>query len=132
MELSSSIDGRKGGSLCIPGGPDGRIIGYFACLVRDAYCVLNRRERIKRRNTESRRHNKSECLGEVPEYGHVVFQASEERPFHAIDGDGDGAHMCPPLIEPRIDEGSSCGIAFAEQCRHHGIGKWLCVRLGKV
>lgn len=69
-------------------------------------------------------------LGEVAEYGCVVFQASEERPFHAIDGDG--AHVRPPLVEPRVDEGSSRGIAFAEQRRHRGIGEWLCARFGKV
>ena len=134
--------------------PNGRVIRYFTRLVRDACCVLNRGKWVKRRNTESRRHNKCECLlcarpsvstprsprtisnrretylGEGSEYGHVVFEASEECPLHAIDGDG--AHMCSPFVEPRGDQSSSCGVTFAEQCRHHGIGERLCVRFGEV
>ena len=105
--------------------PNGRVIGYSACLIRDARRVLNRGERIKKRNTEFRRDNKRECLcarpskhsrcppmtdsnrlgwtylGEVPEYGHVVFEASEERPFHAVDGDE--AHVCSSFVEPCAD-----------------------------
>ena len=82
---------------------------------RSPRTILNRRETY---------------LGEGSEYGHVVFKASEERPLHAIDGDG--AHMCSPFVEPRGDQSSSCGVTFAEQCRHHGIGERLCVRFGEV